>query len=88
LVGYYASNFAGSAYRGLDQGIAAGKALRTQALKDLSRRRGIPLQQAGQLRFERIEWAGVWPWRAGVEVFLGQPGGHRAGIEGECPGDL
>ena len=69
------------AYIGFDNGRATVKTLLTQALEDLGSRIGIPLQHADNLRFERIEFAGVLPWLAGAEVFLGKPVGHRARIE-------
>jgi hypothetical protein len=76
------------AYRGFDQGIAPLKASLTPALEDLGRGRRIPLQQADNLRFERIEFARVRSRLAGVEVILGQPVGHCARIELEFLGDL
>jgi len=72
----------------LDQRIAAGKAVLTQALEDRRGGLGRAFQETDTLRFERIEGAGVQPGLARVAVVLGQPGGARAALEGDGLGDL
>src|SRR5262249_2496175 len=69
------------AHIGFDQLIAAGKAVRTQALEDLRGRIGMPVEQPDNVWFEGIEFAGVRPWFTRAKVFLGQPVGYRAAIQ-------
>ena len=59
-----------------------------QALEDLGGRIGIALQQADNLRFERIQFAGALAGLPRPEVFLGKPVGHRTRIERQGLGDL
>ena len=76
------------AHIGLHHRIAAIKAVLAEALEHLGSRIGIALQHMDNLPFERIEFAGVRAGRAGAEVCLGQPVGHRARIEHQCRGNL
>ena len=76
------------AHIGFDQLIATVKAVLAQALEDLRGRIGMAFQQTDNVRFERIEFASVRPGSARVKVFLGQPVGHRAAIQGDGLRDL
>jgi hypothetical protein len=73
---------------GFDEGIAPGKALLPQALKDLGRRIRIAVQQAANLLFKGIEFAGARAGLPGSKVLLREPVGDGAGIKGEFPRDL
>jgi hypothetical protein len=68
--------------------IAALKAVLLQALEDLPRAIGMGFQEAHDLRFERIQFAGARP--GGFAAILGgaQPVGDGAAMEPERPGDL
>src|SRR2546426_100548 len=68
---------------GLEQRLAAGKAVLTPALEDRRGGLGRAFHETDTLRFERIEGAGVQPGLARVAVVLGQPGGARAALEGD-----
>src|SRR5207249_6723724 len=48
----------------------------------------MTFEQTDNVWFEGIEFTGVRPGFARAKVFLGQPGGHRAAIQGDGLCDL
>ena len=71
------------AYVGFDQGVAARKALRTQALPDLGGTLGIRLEHLANLGLEGIELARARRALARPEALLAQPIGDGFGIEAQ-----
>jgi hypothetical protein len=72
----------------LDDGILAGKALFPDALKDLYRGIGMGFEQADNIPFEGVEFAGAWSALAGFELRFGEPLSDSPDIHNQFLGNL